>query len=116
MRLSQVLMVAAAFLFTSEAIAVTVVSNQAKISTVASAGPNQRLLRSYKPVEEDSDDLDALDKTEERGRPSKLQALASSWGLSFDDIVAGTQRLTDEQQTAWIAIVNNHREKPEKKP
>ncbi|POM66558.1 Avirulence protein (Avh) [Phytophthora palmivora] len=110
MHLSQVLVVAAAsFLFASEAIAVTMDSNQAKISTVARGSPSQRLLRRYeKPVDPDSDDSDDLDylNSEERGIGSKLQALASSWGHSVDDISNGVVRLTEKQHDAWKAVVN----------
>ncbi|OWZ13275.1 Avirulence (Avh) protein [Phytophthora megakarya] len=112
MRLSQVLVLAAAsFLFASETIAVTMGSNQAKISTVARVRPNQRLLRSYKPVEDDSDDqddLDDLDDSEERGgNTEQLKALARGWGLSFSKISNGSIKLTDEQLQAWQAIINS---------
>ncbi|OWZ04483.1 Avirulence (Avh) protein [Phytophthora megakarya] len=116
MRLSQVLVIgAASFLFANEAIAVTMDSNQAKVSTMASAGPTQRLLRSYKHVEEDSDDLDDLDNLEERSGNPALRDLAKSWSLSFDDIISGAIRLTDEQHNAWKAIVNAGITKGQKK-
>ncbi|OWZ10812.1 Avirulence (Avh) protein [Phytophthora megakarya] len=118
MHLSQVVVVAAAsFLFASKAIAVTADTNQAKISMVARGGPSQRLLR-YKPVKDDSydiDDLDDLGETEERGFTSDLQALARSWSLSYDDIAAGTQRLTHDQQKEWTAIVNKAITKSQRK-
>ncbi|POM79605.1 Hypothetical protein PHPALM_2678 [Phytophthora palmivora] len=110
MRLSQVLVIAAAsFLFAGEAIAVTMDSNQAKISTVARGSPSQRLLRKYE--ETDSDDLDDLDdldylNSEERGIESKLQALATQWGHSVNDISNGLVRLTGKQHEAWKAIVD----------
>ncbi|POM81405.1 Avirulence protein (Avh) [Phytophthora palmivora] len=109
MRLAQVLLVAAAsFLFASEAIAATMDSNQAKISTVVGGSPSQRLLRrNEKPVDpdlDDSDDLDDLD--EERGIKTELKALAKTWGLSFSDIAKGSVRLSDDQLTAWQAVVN----------
>ncbi|POM70262.1 Secreted RxLR effector peptide protein [Phytophthora palmivora] len=107
MRLSQVLVIAAAsFLFAGEAIAVTMDSNQAKISTVARGSPSQRLLRKYE--ETDSDDLDDLDylNSEERGIESIVQALATQWGHSVDDISNGLVRLTEKQHEAWKAIVN----------
>ncbi|OWZ20238.1 Avirulence (Avh) protein [Phytophthora megakarya] len=110
MRLSQVLVVAAAsFLFASDAIAVTMDTNQAKISTMARGGPSQRLLRSYKPVEDDSDgldDLEDLDDSEERGGNSGLKDLAKSWGLSYSGIKSGAVRLSESQHNAWKAIVN----------
>ncbi|OWZ04506.1 RxLR effector protein [Phytophthora megakarya] len=89
MRLSQILVaVAASFLFASEAIA------------------SQRVLRSYKPVEDDSDDLDDLDDSEERGGNSALKDLAKTWGLSYSGIKSGVVRLTEEQHNAWKAILN----------
>ncbi|OWZ14096.1 Avirulence (Avh) protein [Phytophthora megakarya] len=104
MRLSQVLVVAAAsFLFATETIAVTMDSNQGKISSVARGGQSQRVLRSYKPVEDDSDDLD---DSEERGGNSALKDLAKSWGLSFSGIQSGVVKLSEEQHNAWTAIVN----------
>ncbi|OWY99634.1 Avirulence (Avh) protein [Phytophthora megakarya] len=111
MRLSQVVVVAvASFLFASEGIALSMDTNQAKILTVARGGPSQRLLRSYKPVKDDSDDLDDLedlDDSEERGgNTEQLQALARSWGLSFSKISNGTIKLTEEQLQAWQAIIN----------
>ncbi|OWY94008.1 Avirulence (Avh) protein [Phytophthora megakarya] len=116
MRLTQVVVVAAvSFLFTSDVIAVTMDSNQAKVSAVAGADPSHRFMRSYKPVEEDSDDLDVIDETEERGGTSKLQDLARSWGLSYDEIATGTQRLTHDQQIAWTAVVNKAIAKSQKK-
>ncbi|POM59937.1 Secreted RxLR effector peptide protein [Phytophthora palmivora] len=107
MRLSQVLVVAAAsFLFASEAITVTMDSNQAKISTVVGGGPSQRLLRrNEKPVDPDSDDSDDLDE-ERGGNTDQLKALARSWGLSFSGISQGTVRLSEDQLKAWQAIVN----------
>ncbi|OWZ09082.1 Avirulence (Avh) protein [Phytophthora megakarya] len=113
MRFSQVVVVAAAsFLFASEAIAVTVDTNQGKISTVARGGPSQRLLRSYKAAEDDSDDLDDLDDledlddSEERGGNSALKDLAKSWNLSYSGIKSGAIKLTEEQHNAWKAIIN----------
>ncbi|POM73989.1 Hypothetical protein PHPALM_9109 [Phytophthora palmivora] len=110
MRLSQVLVIgAASFLFAGEAIAVTMDSNQAKISTVARGSPSQRLLRKYEePDSDDLDDLDDLDylNSEERGIESKLQALATQWGHSVDDISNGVVKLTEQQHEAWKAIVN----------
>ncbi|OWZ09366.1 Avirulence (Avh) protein [Phytophthora megakarya] len=115
MRLSQVLVVvAASFLFASETIAVTIDSNQAKISTVAHGGPNQRLLRRYKePVDEEPeddeepDDLNNLQDLEERGKTEMLKDLANSWGKSYDDIINSVIRLTDDEQKAWIKTINN---------
>ncbi|KAG2766060.1 hypothetical protein Pcac1_g22657 [Phytophthora cactorum] len=106
MRLSQVLVVAAAsFLFASEAIAVTMDSNQAKISTVARGGPSKRLLRSYsKPVEDDSDDLD--DSEERTG--NGLAALATRWGYTVDDITAGIVKLNEKQLKKWQAVLNEN--------
>ncbi|OWY90619.1 Avirulence (Avh) protein [Phytophthora megakarya] len=108
MRLSQVLVVtAASFLFASDAIAVTMDSNQAKISTVAHGGPKQRLLRRYKePVDEEPDDLNNLQDLEERGKTTMLKELASGWGKSYDDIINRAIRLTDDEQKAWIATIN----------
>ncbi|POM61477.1 RxLR effector peptide [Phytophthora palmivora] len=103
MRLSQVLVVAAAsFLFASEAIAVTADSNQAKLSTVARVGPSQRLLRRYE--EPDSDDLDDLDDTEERGR--SIYDLATKWGHSVDDIKSGAVRLSESRLKKWQTALN----------
>ncbi|OWY99928.1 Avirulence (Avh) protein [Phytophthora megakarya] len=103
MRLSQVLVVvAASFLFASETIAVTIDSNQAKISTVAHGGPNQRLLRRYKePVDEEP-----FQDLEERGKTTMLKELAESWGKSYDDIISRVIRLTDKEQKAWTATIN----------
>ncbi|OWZ00839.1 Avirulence (Avh) protein [Phytophthora megakarya] len=108
MRLSQVLVVvAASFLFASETIAVTIDSNQAKISTVAHGGPNQRLLRRYKePVDEEPDDFYNLQDLEERGKTTMLTDLANSWSKSYDDIINGVIRLTDDEQKAWIKTIN----------
>ncbi|OWZ12531.1 Avirulence (Avh) protein [Phytophthora megakarya] len=108
MHLSQILVaVAASFLFASEAIAVTMDSNQAMVSTVARGDPDQRLLRRYKePVEEDSDDLNNLQDLEERGKTTMLKELANSWGKSYDDIINRVIRLTDDEQKAWIATIN----------
>ncbi|POM70658.1 Avirulence protein (Avh) [Phytophthora palmivora] len=105
MRLTQVLVVAtASFLFASEAIAVTMDSNQAKISTVARGGPSQRLLRSYKNhVEDDSDNFD---DSEERGPMTELRTLATKWGYSIDDIVTGSARLSDKQNKKWLNALN----------
>ncbi|GMF16556.1 unnamed protein product [Phytophthora fragariaefolia] len=88
-----------------EAIAVTMDSNQAKISTVARGGSRQRFLRSYKKtVEDDSDDLDDLD--EERVRTTALETLAKSWGYTYDDIVKRVVTLTDDQYRAWRHLLN----------
>ncbi|OWY97907.1 Avirulence (Avh) protein [Phytophthora megakarya] len=114
MLLTRVLViVAASFVLASEA-TVTINSNQAKISTMAHTmargGPSQRLLRSYKPVEDDSDglnDLENLDESEERGgNTEQLKALARGWGLSFSKISNGSIKLTEEQLQAWQAIIN----------
>ncbi|OWZ04256.1 RxLR effector protein [Phytophthora megakarya] len=110
MLLTRVLViVAASFVLASEA-TVTMNSNQAKISTMARGGSSQRLLRSYKPVEDDSDglnDLENLDEPEERGgNTEQLKALATDWGLSFSKISNGSIKLTEEQLQAWQAIVN----------
>ncbi|POM79439.1 MoxR-like ATPase in aerotolerance operon, partial [Phytophthora palmivora] len=82
-------------------------SNQAKISTVARGSPSQRLLRrNEKPVypdSDDSDDLNNLDDTEERGLT--LSDLAAQWGHSVDDISNGIVRLTKEQHDACDDIV-----------
>ncbi|POM64197.1 Avr1b-1 Avirulence-like protein [Phytophthora palmivora] len=103
MRLSQVLVVAAAsFLFASETIAVTMDSNQAKISTVEGGGPSQRLLRRYE--EPDSDDLDDLDDTEERGRT--IYDLAAKWGHSVDDIQNGVVKLSESRYEKWRTALN----------
>ncbi|POM57996.1 Avirulence protein (Avh) [Phytophthora palmivora] len=112
MRLSQVLVVAAAsFLFASEAIAVTMDSNQAKISTVAHGDTSQRLLRrNEKPVDPDSDDsddlddLDNLDDTEERG--PTLSQLAAKWGHSVDDISNGVVKLSERRYEKWRTALN----------
>ncbi|POM62647.1 Avr1b-1 Avirulence-like protein [Phytophthora palmivora] len=102
MRLSQVLVVAAAsFLFASEAIAVTVDSNQAKI-TVVGGSPSQRLLRKYE--EPDSDVLDDLENTEERGR--SIYDLAAKWGHSVDDIQNRVVKLSEKRQEKWQAALN----------
>ncbi|OWZ18733.1 Avirulence (Avh) protein [Phytophthora megakarya] len=110
MRLSQVLVFAgASIIFESGVTAVTIDSNQAKISMVAGASPSQRLLRSYKPVEDDSVDVDDffdLDDSEERGGNSALKDLARSWGFSLSDIQSGVVKLTEEQLKTWIEIVN----------
>ncbi|OWZ00614.1 RxLR effector protein [Phytophthora megakarya] len=108
MRLSQVLVVvAASFLFASETIAVTIDSNQAKISTVAHGGPNQRLLRRYKePVDEEPDDLNNLQDLEERGITTMLQELASTWGKSYDDIINRVITLTGDEKKAWRTTIN----------
>ncbi|POM80734.1 Avirulence protein (Avh) [Phytophthora palmivora] len=101
MRLSQVLVVAAAsFLFASETIAVTMDSNEAKLSTVARGGPSQRLLRRYE--EPDSDDLD---DTEERG--PTISELAAKWGHSVDDISNGVVRLSEKQLKKWQDALND---------
>ncbi|POM79052.1 Avr1b-1 Avirulence-like protein [Phytophthora palmivora] len=100
MRLSQILMVAAAsFLFASETIAVTMDSNQAKISTVVGGTPSQRLLRRYE--EPDSDDLD---DTEERG--PTISELAAKWGKSVDEIQNSVVRLSEKRQKKWQAALN----------
>ncbi|OWZ07421.1 Avirulence (Avh) protein [Phytophthora megakarya] len=108
MRLSQFLVVvAASFLFASETIAVTIDSNQAKISTVAHGGPNQRLLRRYKePVDEEPDDLNNLQDLEERGKTTMLKELAESWGKSYDDIINSVITLTRDEKREWIATIN----------
>ncbi|EGZ10416.1 hypothetical protein PHYSODRAFT_287041 [Phytophthora sojae] len=121
MRLSQVLVVAAAsFLFASEAIAVTTDSVQAKITTVARGGPSQRLLRSYSKPAEENDSADSEkwgftteeldDDSEERGLTSgqieSLTKLANKWGHSYDDLVNGVVRLSEKKQQKWIDRVN----------
>ncbi|GMF58911.1 unnamed protein product [Phytophthora fragariaefolia] len=101
MRLSQVLVIAAAsILFASEAIAVTMDSNQAKISTVARGGSRQRFLRSYKKtVEDDSDDLD-----EERVRTTALETLAKSWAAGADLNINKSLRVDENagEERNWV--------------
>ncbi|OWZ00552.1 hypothetical protein PHMEG_00028226 [Phytophthora megakarya] len=95
--------VAESFLFVSEAIALAMDPNQAKISTVAGGDQSLRVLRSYKPVEDDSDKRDA---TEERGGNSALKDLAKTWCHSYSCIKLDVAQLTEKQHNAWKAIVN----------
>ncbi|KAK1932348.1 hypothetical protein P3T76_012342 [Phytophthora citrophthora] len=119
MRLSQVLVIAAAsFLFASDTVAVTT-SNQAKISKMVQSSPSQRLLRSdkYLVLDEKDQSEDSVD-VEERGFATpdeedleersplsnkvvnKLENIAAGWGTTYSSIVMGRSQVSDAKVAA----------------
>ncbi|KAG1695126.1 hypothetical protein DVH05_020768 [Phytophthora capsici] len=134
MRLSQVLVIAAAsLLFASDTIAVAT-SNQAKISKMAQSSPNQRLLRSNKySVKEEDESEDSVDfgkrgfatndeeDLEERSPLSnaivaKLDDIAAGWGTTYYKIAMGQSSVSEAKINALLAmrdafISNNKKEK-----
>ncbi|KAG1696385.1 hypothetical protein DVH05_018516 [Phytophthora capsici] len=121
MRLSQVLVVAAAsLLFASDTVAT---SNQAKVSKMVQSTPSQRLLRSNKyPVKEEEDEYeDSVDfedrgfatpdeeDLEERGplpagTVKKLDDIASRWGTSWAAVAMGRSSVSEDKVKALLAL------------
>ncbi|KAG1696327.1 hypothetical protein DVH05_018459 [Phytophthora capsici] len=123
MRLSQVLVIAAAtLLFASDTVAVAT-SNQAKISKMVESTPSQRLLRGnkYPVVEEEDESEDSVD-LEERGfatpdeeeleersplsnaAVSKLEKIAKRWGTSYSSVAMGRSSVSEARAKALLAL------------
>ncbi|KAG1686069.1 hypothetical protein DVH05_007164 [Phytophthora capsici] len=121
MRLSQVLVIAAAtFLFASDAVAVAT-SNQAKISKMEQI-PSHRLLRSNHYVKEEEDESeDSVDfeergfatpgeeDLEERGPLStaaveRLESIASRWGTTWESVAMGYSSISKDKIDALLAM------------
>ncbi|KAG1684180.1 hypothetical protein DVH05_001843 [Phytophthora capsici] len=123
MRLSQVLVIAAAtFLFASDTVVIAT-SNQANISKIEQSIPSQRLLRSnkYAVKEEEDESEDSVD-FEERGFATpdeedleersplsaaiveKLDDIASRWGTTWGRVAMGHSSISDDKIKALIAM------------
>eukprot|EP00644_Phytophthora_capsici_P009523 jgi/Phyca11/15465/fgenesh1_pg.PHYCAscaffold_13_\ len=120
MRLSQVLVIAAAsLLFASDTIAVAT-SNQAKISKMAQSSPNQRLLRSNKySVKEEDESEDSVDfgkrgfATNDEEDLEERSPLSNAIVAKLDDIAAVSEAKINALLAMRDAFISNNKKEKE---